>query len=82
MSTLKHLISFVIVYVVILTNTTAYACYVCFSQAADDPHNIALSKSIMFLLGVILCIFLLLGKFFLSVRHREKMMIENDEGVL
>ncbi len=54
------------------------ACYVCFSQVKDDPHMQGLKYAILFLLAVIVFVLLLLGKFFLSVRHREKLMMKND----
>ena len=61
-----------------LMTTNSYACYVCFSQVKDDPQNKALAKSILFLLGVIVFVLALLGKYFLSIRKREKLMMENN----
>ena len=58
----------------LLPTSVALACYTCFSTDKTDPNNIALGKSVLFLLSVIIFVLALLGKFFLSVRKREKLL--------
>jgi len=57
---------------------SAQACSVCFSNVPDDPANIALKNSVLVLLGVIATVLALFAKFFLSVRRREKLMLQSQ----
>ena len=54
-----------------------YACSVCYLGSPQDPMNMSLRVSILFLLVVLVIVLSLFIKFFLSVRKLSKMVIQN-----
>ena len=54
-----------------------YACSVCYFGSPQDPMNMSLRVSILFMLLILLIVLSLFVKFFFSVRKRSKMLIQN-----
>jgi len=54
-----------------------YACSICYFGSPEDPMNMSLRISILFMLLILVIVLGLFAKFFLSVRKRSKMSIQN-----
>ncbi|MBI5150307.1 MAG: hypothetical protein HZA28_06020 [Candidatus Omnitrophica bacterium] len=55
-----------------------YACSVCFGGSSQDPANIGLRNGVIFLLAVVLLVLASFARFFLNIRKRTKLMVDQS----
>lgn len=70
---MKLIFKIYLIFSFVVIPNMAYACSVCFGGDPESPQMIGLRWGILVLLGILLGILGLLGKFFLNFRKRSKL---------